>query len=97
MAVGTIASVMIGTAMPLFAIISGNMIDAYGSYQDLEPKARQHLFSYLYLAAGSFITALIMFFCWKVTGGRQSVKCRKEYFRSLMRQELAWFDDQNQS
>ena len=25
------------------------------------------------------------------------MKCRKEYFRSVMRQELAWFDTQNQA
>ena len=25
------------------------------------------------------------------------MKCRKEYFRSIMRQELAWFDTQNQA
>ena len=25
------------------------------------------------------------------------MKCRKEYFRSILRQELAWFDTQNQA
>ena len=65
MIIGTVASVMIGAAMPLFAIISGDMIDAYGATQNLEPRARSHLFSYLYLAADSFVTALIMFFAGK--------------------------------
>ena len=29
---------------------------------------------------------------WMITGERQSCRFRKEYFRALLRQEIAWFD-----
>ena len=63
--------------MPLFALVTGNMIDAYGSSENIEVAARRNLFYYLYLAAGSFFTTLAMFFCWKIAGERQAAKCRK--------------------
>jgi ATP-binding cassette, subfamily B (MDR/TAP), member 1 len=34
---------------------------------------------------------------WIITGQRQSIACRKEYLKSLLRQEIGWFDTINQS
>ena len=38
-----------------------------------------------------------MFSFWRIAGERQAAKCRKEYFKSILSQELAWFDIQNQA
>ena len=38
-----------------------------------------------------------MFACWMITGERQGVACRKDYLKSLLRQEIGWFDTINQS
>jgi len=38
-----------------------------------------------------------MFYSWTIVGEKQAIKCRKEYFRSLLRQDIAWFDMQKQA
>ena len=38
-----------------------------------------------------------MFSTWTITGERQVVKCREIYFKSILRQEVAWFDLQDQA
>ena len=37
-----------------------------------------------------------MFACWMIAGERQGIACRKAYLRSLLGQEIAWFDVTNQ-
>lgn len=34
---------------------------------------------------------------WMITGERQSIRCRKQYLLSLLRQEIGWFDMINQA
>lgn len=38
-----------------------------------------------------------MFACWMIAGERQGIACRKAYLRSLLRQEVGWFDMLNQT
>ena len=33
--------------------------------------------------------------CWIISGERQSIVYRKEYFKAIMRQEVGWFDVNN--
>lgn len=49
------------------------------------------------IGIGVFGSGWIMIACWLITGERQSMRCRKEYLKSLLRQEIGWFDLVNQS
>ena len=49
------------------------------------------------IGGGAFCAAWLMYACWMVAGERQAIKCRKEYLRSLLAQEIGWFDRVNQS
>jgi ATP-binding cassette, subfamily B (MDR/TAP), member 1 len=51
----------------------------------------------LYLAVGAFVAGMVAFASWSIIGERQAIRCRQEYFRSLMSQELAWFDLHNET
>lgn len=55
------------------------------------------MFNFFELGAGAFVASWIMFGSWMITGERQSIKCRETYLRSLLRQEIGWFDRVNQS
>ena len=38
-----------------------------------------------------------MFAGWMITGERQGIACRKAYLKSLLKQEIGWFDMKNQT
>ena len=45
----------------------------------------------------SLFSGWIMFSCWMIAGESQGITCRKEYLKSLLRQEVGWFDCIEQS
>lgn len=49
----------------------------------------------IYLGCGALVGGWIMFTSWSVTAQKQAIRCRKEFFSNLLRQEMAWFDTQN--
>ena len=51
----------------------------------------------LAIGAGALVIGSIMNATWLITGERLGIKCRREYFKSLLRQEVGWFDAQNQA
>ena len=55
------------------------------------------MFIFIYIGLGAFAAGFGMSACWMIAGERQSIACRKEYLRSLLRQEIGWFDVINQS
>lgn len=44
------------------------------------------MFYYIYLGFGAGITSFVMFTTWMISGQRQIIECRKQYFRSLLKQ-----------
>ena len=73
------------------------MIDSFGSDSDILGEAKHNMLLYIYLGVATFFVASIMYSGWMIAGERQAVKCREEYFKSLMKQEVGWFDTQKQA
>lgn len=61
-------------------------------------EATMAVYSLLYVAIGVFvyISSLIQITCWQTACERQTHRIRRCFFRSVLKQELAWFD-KNQS
>jgi len=97
MVVGSICSAVMGVAMPAFAILMGDIINEFGNSSSIEDASRTLLFRFIYIGLGAFAAGWLMFMCWMIAGERQSIACRKEYLRSLLKQEIGWFDIINQS
>ena len=73
MSVGALAAVCNGAALPLFALLWGNMIDTFKSKAEMVDQAREMLLIFVYIGLGAFITGWIMIGCWLITGERQSI------------------------
>jgi ATP-binding cassette, subfamily B (MDR/TAP), member 1 len=86
-----------GTAVPVFALITGSMIDAFEDPNLIRSEAKDSMFYYLILGGVALVIGFIMFFGWMILGERQAARCRREYFKSLLRQEIAWFDTRSQA
>lgn len=97
MVVGSIAALAMGTAFPAFSYIMGDMIDNFASADEMVDKAKDTMLIFIYVGIGAFAAGWIMFACWMITGERQAIACRKAYLRSLLKQEIGWFDVINQN
>lgn len=87
MIVGTIAALVMGAAMPVFALLWGDVTDSFlQSGQDMVDAAATVLYQFIGIGVGVFIAGFLMFGCWMISGERQGIKCRKEYLKSLLRQ-----------
>ncbi|CDP05479.1 unnamed protein product [Coffea canephora] len=93
--VGTVAAVGSGICLPLMQVILGEMINSFG--ETLDRKQVVHEVSkvsskYVYLALGSGVASFLQVACWNVTGERQAARIRSLYLRSLLMQDIAFFD-----
>ncbi|KAK8639629.1 hypothetical protein V6N13_138002 [Hibiscus sabdariffa] len=95
MIIGTIGAVGNGACMPLMTILFGDLIDAFGENQTddrvVDVVSRVAL-RFVYLAVGALVAAFLQVACWMVTGERQAARIRGLYLKTILRQEVAFFD-----
>ena len=94
MIIGTIAGIGSGILMPLSNKFVGSMTDdiAPGESPDYMHQARKYARIYFVLGIIGLVLGYLGMACWMIAGENQSIKFRKEYFKALLRQEIAWFD-----
>lgn len=97
MILGSICAIGLGITIPIFPLLWGNMFNSYNDINAMVDESKNLLFNFLYIGAAAIIAGWGMFACWIITGERQGIASRKEYLRSLLRQEIGWFDMINQS
>eukprot|EP00258_Populus_trichocarpa_P011794 XP_002320938.3 ABC transporter B family member 11 [Populus trichocarpa] len=95
MFLGTLGAIGNGLAMPLMTLLLGDVINAFGNNQlskDMTDLVSKVSLKYVYLAVGSGIAACLQVTCWIVTGERQSSRIRSLYLKTILRQDIAFFD-----
>ncbi|KAK7853008.1 ABC transporter B family member 9 [Quercus suber] len=94
MTMGTIGAVGNGLAQPLMTIIFAKLINSFGSSDPskvVDVVAKVAL-DFVYLAIGAGIAALLQVSNWIVTGERQSARIRSLYLKTILRQDIEFFD-----
>ncbi|KAK8570318.1 hypothetical protein V6N13_003005 [Hibiscus sabdariffa] len=95
MIVGTISAVGNGLCMPIMTILFGDLINAFGQNQSdnrvVDVVSRVAL-RFVYLAIGAAVAAFLQVSCWMVTGERQAARIRGLYLKTILRQDIAFFD-----
>ncbi|KAH6789704.1 P-glycoprotein 12, partial [Perilla frutescens var. frutescens] len=96
MAIGTIAAIGNGLSQPLNALIFGDLLDAFGKSQSNEivSLASKVSLKFVYLALGCAVAAFLQVSCWTITGERQSSRIRSLYLKAILRQDIAYFDQE---
>ncbi|CAH1453217.1 unnamed protein product [Lactuca virosa] len=100
MIIGTITAIGGGISMPLQTLLFGELIDTFGDTTD--NKAIVHAVSkvslkYVYLALGSGIAAFSQVLCWMITGERQAARIRSLYLKTILRQDVGFFDQESKT
>ena len=67
-AIGSLFSVLMGSALPIFANITGKMIDSFAVNIDRYEDAKNNLFYFIYLGLGSLLVGTVMYATWSITG-----------------------------
>ncbi|KAI9181852.1 hypothetical protein LWI28_019303 [Acer negundo] len=97
MIIGTIGALGNGVSMPLMAIIFGDLIDSFGQNQnssDIVKVISKVSLKFVYLGVGSAVASFLQVSCWMVTGERQSGRIRRMYLKTILRQDVAFFDSE---
>ena len=107
MVLGSISAFGHGAAVPLQFIIFGDLIDSFindGKAQalaaqnqtafdpDLNVDMQDFALYYVYLAIGNLIVAYGQMAMWTLTATRQVRQMRLAFFRSVLKQDIGWFD-----
>ncbi|XP_027868031.1 ATP-dependent translocase ABCB1 [Xiphophorus couchianus] len=97
--VGLICATINGAIQPLFAVLFSKIITVFAE-PDLEVvRERSNFFSLMFVAIGvvCFFTMFLQGFCFGKSGEILTLKLRLGAFKSMMRQDLGWFDSPKNS
>ncbi|KAK3020914.1 hypothetical protein RJ639_045897 [Escallonia herrerae] len=94
MIVGTLGAIGNGLTQPIMTVIFGQLINSFGTSNDSEVvhEISEVCIKYVYLAIGAGIASLLQMSCWMVTGERQATRIRGLYLKTILRQDIAFFD-----
>ncbi|KAK7363395.1 hypothetical protein VNO77_05537 [Canavalia gladiata] len=100
MFVGTVGAIGNGISMPLMTLIFGNMINAFGgstnSNKVIDEVSKVSL-KFVYLGVGTFAASFLQLTCWMVTGERQAARIRGLYLKTILRQDVSFFDKETKT
>jgi ATP-binding cassette subfamily B (MDR/TAP) protein 1 len=93
MVMGTAGGLGTGTAMPVFNVLFGKMLDNLnGSGTSFQDQINKLCIIFIYIAVASLLAGFLQVYCWSAAGERQTQKFRMKYVRAILSQEIGWFD-----
>ncbi|KAI3905420.1 hypothetical protein MKW98_013218 [Papaver atlanticum] len=93
---GTIGSIGDGMMTPLTMVVLSSIINEYGPSDNAFSNSIVDKYSLrlLYVAVGVGGAAFMEGVCWATTAERQTTLVRKDYLKSILRQDVGYFDTQ---
>ncbi|WCJ22615.1 ABC transporter B family member 11 [Euphorbia peplus] len=94
MIIGTIGAIGNGASLPLMTLLLGDTIDAFGGSEtgNVVDVVSKVSLKFIYLAIGAGFASFLQVSCWMVTGERQAARIRSMYLKTILRQDVAFFD-----
>ncbi|OWM87702.1 hypothetical protein CDL15_Pgr027306 [Punica granatum] len=83
-----------GLSQPLMTPIFGKIINSFGSSAQSEvvKEVSKIAVWFLYLAAYAAVASFLQVSCWMITGERQATRIRALYLKTILTQDVAFFD-----
>ncbi|CAB4414464.1 unnamed protein product [Rhizophagus irregularis] len=96
---GLICATISGIIVPFMTVLFGQLIDSFSQFQtrkidkiEFLDKANYFTLLFVYFAIVAFFTNYFYMACWVATGERITRRIREQYFRAILRQDIAYFD-----
>jgi ATP-binding cassette subfamily B (MDR/TAP) protein 1 len=97
--VGIAAAIANGAALPLMTLVFGDMVDTFNAWeagtlpaQELMSRASKNSLWFTYLFIAILALSFLMNTCFKIIAARSTKALRRDFIRSLMRQDISYFD-----
>ncbi|KAL8262245.1 hypothetical protein R6Q59_026294 [Mikania micrantha] len=97
MITGTIGAIGNGVCMPIMAILYGDLLNSFGQNQsqnshEVVRAVSKVALKIVYLAIGCAIASFLQVAMWMITGERQAARIRHLYLKTILRQDVSFFD-----
>ncbi|KAJ4788550.1 ABC transporter B family member 11 [Rhynchospora pubera] len=94
MVIGGVAAMANGMAQPMMTFIFGDVINAFGggTNQNVLHRVTKVILNFVYLGIASGVASFLSVTCWTITGERQAARIRELYLKSVLRQDIGFFD-----
>jgi ATP-binding cassette subfamily B (MDR/TAP) protein 1 len=96
--IGIIASIIQGALMPLYAILFGEFLKVLSMEEDeAKKKSNEYALWFVALGLGAGGSMFLLMYMFAIAGEALTTRLRKMTFESMLKQDLAWYDDPNNS
>ncbi|KAJ8625817.1 hypothetical protein MRB53_034347 [Persea americana] len=96
MIAGSIGAVIHGSAMPVFFLLFGEMVNGFGKNQSdfhkMTDEVSKYALYFVYLGLVVCASSYAEIACWMYTGERQVSAFRKKYLEAVLKQDVGFFD-----
>eukprot|EP01138_Halocafeteria_seosinensis_P015347 gb/GECG01015663.1/.p1 GENE.gb/GECG01015663.1/~~gb/GECG01015663.1/.p1 ORF type:complete len:1320 (+),score=211.29 gb/GECG01015663.1/:1-3960(+) len=90
--IAVFCSMAFGTALPLFSLVFGQLLDNFQDEDDLIDGVSQAAVYFVYIALGAFVTSYLSIMLLQIVAERQAYRVREAYFHHILYQDIGWFD-----
>ncbi|XP_049777245.1 ATP-dependent translocase ABCB1-like [Schistocerca cancellata] len=96
---GTVAALIAGAAFPLFAVFFGDVLGVLSLPDPEDVRSQANWYSVLFFVIAILASTgyFLQIYTYGVAGERLTTRLRRLAFSAMLRQEVAWFDDKNNS
>lgn len=93
--IGCVTSLIMGGAMPAFALLFGGIIQVLGSDDATYIRSNTNIYSLYFVICGIVVGAatFLQIFTFGIAGEKLTERLRGMAFEAMLRQEIGWFDD----
>ncbi|VAI55324.1 unnamed protein product [Triticum turgidum subsp. durum] len=94
MVIGSLGAMGNGASGSLLLVLYGDVINSFGesTTSTVLPAVTKVVLNFIYLGLGTAVASFLQMSCWAISGERQSARIRSLYLKSVMRQDIAFFD-----
>ncbi|KAG6484975.1 ABC transporter B family member 19-like [Zingiber officinale] len=96
MAAGSVGAVVHGSAMPVFFLLFGDLVNGFGKNQHhlsvMTHEVSKFALYFVYLGLVVCLSSYAEIACWMYTGERQASALRRKYLEAVLRQDVGFFD-----
>ncbi|KAL2341079.1 hypothetical protein Fmac_009019 [Flemingia macrophylla] len=99
MIVGSICAMVNGLARPVMTLSFGDLINAFGNSDrsHVVEQVSKVVLIFVYVAVGAGVASFLEVSCWMVTGERQAARIRALYLKTILKQDITFFDTETTS
>ncbi|KAH6763335.1 P-glycoprotein 9 [Perilla frutescens var. hirtella] len=97
MVVGTISAIGNGLSQPVMTLFFGQLVNSFGgaAQSNIVHVVSKVSLKFVYLGIAAGVASFLQVVCWMVSGERQAARIRGLYLKTIMRQDIEFFDTQS--